>query len=108
VQPSELTLTNDSNKVKYPTQVKSFIRKTSFFLLAFLLEWTWGTINRIQNLAQPKKPIFALFMLHAIFTPLQGFINSVVYFLIWEISKKKKKRVVVDGHGNRESSDLLE
>ena len=41
--------------------------------------WIPGTVNRIQNVAAPNNPIFVLFLFHALFTPLQGFFNFLVY-----------------------------
>ncbi|KAJ3086142.1 hypothetical protein HK102_013472, partial [Quaeritorhiza haematococci] len=43
--------------------IQRYARKTSFYLLAFFINWLFGTINRIEN--QFGKPIFALFVLHA-------------------------------------------
>ncbi|KAJ3091282.1 hypothetical protein HK102_001081 [Quaeritorhiza haematococci] len=57
-----------------------YFRKTAFYMAAFFVNWSFGTINRIQNLIAPRNPIFVLFLLHATFTPLQGFLNSAVYF----------------------------
>ncbi|KAJ3123509.1 hypothetical protein HK098_001856 [Nowakowskiella sp. JEL0407] len=62
--------------------MRIYIRKTSFFILAFFLNWLWGSVNRIQNMIDPLHPIFALFLMHAIFTPLQGFLNFIAYFLV--------------------------
>jgi hypothetical protein len=53
--------------------------------------WVWGSINRIQNWADPLHPIFALFLLHAIFTPLQGFLDFIVY--AWATMWKKYRNI---------------
>ncbi|KAG4101579.1 hypothetical protein H8356DRAFT_1305955 [Neocallimastix lanati (nom. inval.)] len=58
----------------------SVAKRSNLFLLVFFITWIWGTINRIQNLISSGKSIFILYLLHAIFTPLQGFLNSMVYF----------------------------
>ncbi|KNC98653.1 uncharacterized protein SPPG_06335 [Spizellomyces punctatus DAOM BR117] len=60
--------------------IKRYILKTSFYLLAFFINWLIPTVNRIQNMADPTYPIYGLFILHAVSAPLQGFLNSVVYF----------------------------
>ena len=36
-------------------------------------------ICRIQNAAKPGQPVFALVILHALTSPLQGLVNAVVY-----------------------------
>ncbi|KAJ1561673.1 hypothetical protein HK096_003759 [Nowakowskiella sp. JEL0078] len=62
--------------------MRIYVRKTSFFIVAFFINWFWGSLNRIQNMSDPTNPIYALFLLHSIFTPLQGFLNFVAYFLV--------------------------
>ena len=41
----------------------------------------FATINRIQNAIDPSHPVFVLYFLHALTSPAQGFINSLVYGL---------------------------
>jgi len=36
-------------------------------------------VNRLQNFIAPDYPVFALYLLHAIAVPLQGFFNAIVY-----------------------------
>ncbi|KAI8813581.1 hypothetical protein BJ742DRAFT_788819 [Cladochytrium replicatum] len=72
------------------TAMKNYIRKTSFFILAFFINWFWGSVNRIQGFIDPNTQIYALFVLHAIFTPLQGFLNFLAYFLVHYLFKKSK------------------
>lgn len=57
-----------------------FISKATCYLVAFMLVRTPGTINRIQGMAAPTNPIFALYMLHALFSPMQGLLNMLVYY----------------------------
>jgi hypothetical protein len=66
---------------------RSYMVKAALFTGVAFLNWIWGTINRIQNFAEPRNPIYALFLLHAIFTPLQGAFNSIVYF--WVSSRRR-------------------
>ncbi|OUM62976.1 hypothetical protein PIROE2DRAFT_10610 [Piromyces sp. E2] len=58
----------------------SIASRYHLYLLVLVITWFWGTVNRIQNITNNEKPVFVLYLLHAIFTPLQGFLNSVVYF----------------------------
>ncbi|KAJ1570075.1 hypothetical protein HK096_002876 [Nowakowskiella sp. JEL0078] len=62
--------------------MRIYVRKTSFFIVAFFINWLWGSLNRIQNMVNPANPVYALFLLHSIFTPLQGFLNFIAYFLV--------------------------
>jgi hypothetical protein len=41
--------------------------------------WLPGVINRMQNSIAPNNNLFALFMVHSICVPLQGFLNGLSY-----------------------------
>eukprot|EP00940_MAST-03C_sp_MAST-3C-sp2_P002105 g2105.t1 len=49
------------------------------YLIAFVVTKIFSVINRIQNIADEENPIFALFLLQAIFEPFTGFANAAVY-----------------------------
>jgi len=49
------------------------------YLLAFLFAQAVPTGNMLQNLIQPEKPIFFLYLLQGIFNPLQGLFDGVAY-----------------------------
>lgn len=58
-----------------------YIRRTVLYLLAILICWVPASVNEIYSLLNPTAaPIFIIFLLEAIFTPLQGFLNAVAYF----------------------------
>jgi len=66
------------------TKYKSdFTRKVSsnmlLYMLAFLIAQAFAVINRIQNAMEPTNTISSLFILQAIFHPLQGFLDGVAY-----------------------------
>lgn len=58
---------------------KTVVVRLTLYILAALFANTPALINRIQNIADPAHPVFALFMLHATCNPLQGLYNAVVY-----------------------------
>ncbi|KAI8905381.1 slime mold cyclic AMP receptor-domain-containing protein [Powellomyces hirtus] len=60
----------------------TYILKTLFYMLAFFFGWFFPTINRVQSMIDPGHPVLGLYILHAIFAPLAGFLNSIVYFWI--------------------------
>lgn len=60
---------------------KTVVVRLSLYVLAALLANFPALVNRIQNLVDPRKPIFVLFVLHACFNPLQGLMNGIVYSL---------------------------
>ena len=49
------------------------------YLLAFVATKLFSVINRVQNMADEKNPVFVLYLLQAIFEPFTGFVNAAVY-----------------------------
>ena len=49
------------------------------YLLAFICTKVFSVINRVQNIADSENPIFALYLLQALFEPFTGFANALVY-----------------------------
>ena len=47
------------------------------YLLAFICTKLFSVINRVQNIADNDNPIFALYLLQALFEPFTGFVRSV-------------------------------
>eukprot|EP00029_Vermamoeba_vermiformis_P001410 TRINITY_DN11581_c0_g1_i2.p1 TRINITY_DN11581_c0_g1~~TRINITY_DN11581_c0_g1_i2.p1 ORF type:complete len:337 (+),score=29.94 TRINITY_DN11581_c0_g1_i2:423-1433(+) len=58
---------------------RRYVLTVSLYSLAFFATWLPGSINRI-HLWQAPNQIYLMFVFHAIFTPLQGFLNFLVYF----------------------------
>lgn len=56
-------------------------KKMRLYLLVFFFVRIWSLMNRFQNIVSPNNPVFALYFMHALFSPLQGFFNSLVYGL---------------------------
>ncbi|XP_022093839.1 cyclic AMP receptor-like protein A isoform X1 [Acanthaster planci] len=61
--------------------LKAEIRPLQAYPFIYLALSVFPLINRIQNAANPGNPIFALVILHALTSPLQGLVNAVVYGL---------------------------
>jgi len=57
------------------------------YLLVYMFCIGIGAVNRIQNFISPKNPIFWLNVCDAAVSPLQGFLNSVVYGMNKQIRK---------------------
>jgi len=49
------------------------------YILAFVLTHIFSILNRLQNVIDPDKPVFALYLLQSIFEPMNGFTNALVY-----------------------------
>lgn len=58
---------------------KTVVVRVSLYILAAVISNFPALLNRIQNVIAPEHPIFALFILHSIFNPLQGLMNAIVY-----------------------------
>ena len=59
-------------------KVYNIKRQLSFYLLAFVLCWIWDIVDHI---IQPYCTLYWLWILQDFFSPLQGFLNFVVYGL---------------------------
>lgn len=64
------------NQVKRRTA--SMSRRFAYYILAFLLTWAAGLSHRVYNLISPN-PVFALLLLHTVFTPSTGILNAIAY-----------------------------
>ncbi|PRP77664.1 hypothetical protein PROFUN_00525 [Planoprotostelium fungivorum] len=53
-------------------------KRISFFILTFIFCWLWDIIQHVIPYDEDK-PIFAIAIVHAIFVPLQGFLNCLLY-----------------------------
>lgn len=58
---------------------KTVVIRVSLYILAAVVSNFPALLNRIQNIVDPTSPVFALFILHSIFNPLQGLMNAIVY-----------------------------
>jgi len=54
-------------------------RRISMFILLFILCSMPGLVNRLLNIIYPNNPVFWLYVLQALVSPLQGLGNSFVY-----------------------------
>jgi len=62
-------------------------RRMRLYLLVFMLCIGVGAINRIQNFIAPDSPLFWLNIFDASISPLQGFLNSLVYGMNRQLRK---------------------
>ncbi|KAK9765251.1 hypothetical protein K7432_006564 [Basidiobolus ranarum] len=67
-------------------------KNVSLYLLAFIIVWTPGTLNRIY-LMSTGDSFFPFALLQAVFSPLRGFINFAAYFyLTWFMQVRDEER----------------
>ncbi|ORX59190.1 hypothetical protein BCR36DRAFT_317123 [Piromyces finnis] len=82
----------------------SIVKRSDLYLLVFFITWIWGSVNQFYKMNN-ENPIFILYLLHAIFAPLQGFLNSLVYFwssvLEHTFELRKIKSTPMDHHDLR-------
>ena len=82
--------TTEREKIKHSRQIAN---QAAFWIGAFLLSYIFGFIVRLMELIKQHSvpdPFWALF---AIFTPLQGFLNSLVYFRPIYMSKNPDSNI---------------
>ncbi|KAJ3021880.1 glycolytic proteins transcriptional activator gcr1 [Thoreauomyces humboldtii] len=83
-----------------------YIVKTSFYLVVYFIIWLFPTINRAQTLANPANPVFTLYLLHAIFSPISGFLNALVYFWGSADHRRRSSMAFANRFGRRPHPDL--
>jgi len=120
VKSDELIRQQDKRKLKY-------MRQVSFYVLMFVITDIPGSVNRyakgfyrrvdaftshveltrlfhfrLQNNFERGQPIFTLFILHALFGPLQGFFNAIIYSFtnMWNKFKIMKQQSSKSKSGN--------
>ena len=76
----------DESDRKYSKQVSA---QAMYYLLAFFFTWTPATVTRCMQMMNAKVP-YAMLLLMAIFTPMQGFLNFLVYMRPRWIAYRKK------------------
>ncbi|KAJ3048555.1 hypothetical protein HK097_010439 [Rhizophlyctis rosea] len=94
-------------KTKWDQTVRRYVQRTAIYLIAFIITWTPGTVNRIQNLLYPSDPWYWLFVVHAIFLPGGGFIESIIYFYPNIKEACQKRRETKDIRRQRKNSTVL-
>mmetsp|Transcript_20889 Transcript_20889/g.39790 ORF Transcript_20889/g.39790 Transcript_20889/m.39790 type:complete len:122 (-) Transcript_20889:546-911(-) len=57
---------------------KQMFHQAVFYVGVFYVTWMFGTINRLVQLIGGQNNV-ALMILHSTFTPMQGFLNFLVY-----------------------------
>jgi hypothetical protein len=70
------TPTSNMDKIKY-----AYTRVALLFCTSILITWVPASINRVYGLQHPDTPSFALNAASAVVLPLQGFWNTVIYFV---------------------------
>lgn len=83
----------------------SILRKLRQYLIAFFLVRVWSLLNRLQNAFQPDDPSFTLYLLHAFFSPLQGFCNALLYG--FNLTVRMHYRRLLCGESAATSDELL-
>jgi len=76
-------------------QRQSLWPKLTWYLVIFILCNSFSTANRIQNVVNPNNPIEWLLTLQAIFDPLQGFLNCLVYGFTMPAVRDRYRELIV-------------
>ena len=78
------------------------------YLLAFICTKLFSVINRVQNIADNDNPIFALYLLQALFEPFTGFANALVYGANRMVIKEYKRKWEEYKRNQAEESSVYE
>jgi len=68
-----------SEVVKSPTLRGNATTRIRLYMLVFMFCIGVGVVNRVQNMLDKENPLFWLNIIDAAVSPLQGFLNSIVY-----------------------------
>lgn len=76
---SSITTTSETTKSLHRRKKsRELANQSMFYVAVFYIVWIPGTINRILNQMDKSSP-FTIVLLHSLLTPLQGFLNALVY-----------------------------
>jgi len=75
------------NVVKSQELKERAFTRMRLYLVVYMLCIGVGAINRVQNFIAPEQPVFVLNILDAALSPLQGFLNSLVYGMNKQLRK---------------------
>ncbi|CAC5423333.1 GCR1 [Mytilus coruscus] len=73
--------TYDPDTERQKQMLKEDIKPLTAYPFVYIAVSIFPLINRIQNAVAPNSPVFALVVLQALSSPLQGAVNAVVYGL---------------------------
>ena len=72
------TIANNKAKNRKRKKLARFGKVAGVYLSLYILIWIWNTINRLNQFVN-NETIFGLSVLQAIFSPIWGFTNGIVY-----------------------------
>mmetsp|Transcript_10147 Transcript_10147/g.33484 ORF Transcript_10147/g.33484 Transcript_10147/m.33484 type:complete len:457 (-) Transcript_10147:216-1586(-) len=68
-------------------------RRFGSYVLVFMVVWTFPILNRVHNAFDPDHPLYTLFIGSALFAPMQGLGNAIIYG--WTPSVRDHYRVLL-------------
>ncbi|KAL7544574.1 hypothetical protein ACHAWF_007950 [Thalassiosira exigua] len=68
---------HQGQEISKEDRARRLARQAIWYMVAFLLTWTWPTAVRLTQIT--RSPPFGLFVMMAIFAPLQGLLNFISY-----------------------------
>ena len=94
----------DPEAIKIREQMRNEVWPLLFYPIGLFVLNIFPLINRIQDSIHDSQPIYALWLLHAIFSPLQGGYIAMVFTLDRETRRRltfSNLRVILFGEGNK-------
>ena len=68
--------------IKERTERDSLISLFRTVIIILIISFTPALINRVQGFIYPDNPIFVMYVLHGLFTPMAGFFNAISFLII--------------------------
>ena len=72
----------------------AIIRRLKLYLVVFLITRIPSITNRVAEMVS-QESTFVLILLHAIFSPLQGFLNALIYGMNKKITRQWKEFIIM-------------
>ena len=77
----EYFLIGTSLKNQGASQQQAIMKRLRLYIVVFVFCRFWSVLNRVTEAINGDHGIFAFMLMHSLFSPLQGFANSIVYGL---------------------------
>ena len=98
----------DEIKQRAMLYLKNDVKPLIIYPIVYLIVSVFPLVNRIHNSAS-SDPIFALIVLHAMSSPLQGGLNGIVYALSKEVFRLRLSQLKIIWQNHfRENPNLIE
>jgi hypothetical protein len=76
---------------------KKYITRATMYTISFFITWIGPTWSRVTSIVSPSQLNFSILLMHAVTSPLMGFLNAQVFFCIYYASNFSESTSDEDG-----------